>query len=84
MAEVVSLHGTWQPQTEAPNETVVRELERLLDAARSGEIVGIAGAYMHKDRMVTYSYAGLIGGYSVIGALTCLIDRIKNVVMSRD
>ena len=55
MAEVVSLHGTWQPPSGAPNDTVVQELERLLEAARTGEIVGLAGSYMHRDRMVTYS-----------------------------
>jgi hypothetical protein len=84
MAEVVSLHGTWQPPSGAPNDTVVQELERLLEAARTGEIVGLAGSYMHRDRMVTYSYAGLVGGYSVIGALACLKDRLMQIVMTRD
>lgn len=84
MAEVVSLHGAWQQQSHTPNETVVQELERLLEAARVGEIVGIAGSYMHRDRMVTYSYAGLVGGYSVIGSLSCLKDRLKQIVMTRD
>jgi hypothetical protein len=84
MAEVVSLHGTYQPQSIQPNATVVQELERLLDAARSGEIIGLAGSYMHKDKVVTYSYAGLVAGYSIVGGLSCLKDRLMQIIMSRD
>jgi hypothetical protein len=85
MAEVVSLHGAAirMPVAE-PNATVVQELERLLEAARAGEIVGLAGSYMHKDKIVTYSYAGLVAGYSVVGGLSCLMDRLKHIIMSRD
>jgi hypothetical protein len=85
MAEVVSLHGTFvRPPVAEPNATVVQELERLLEAARSGEIVGLAGSYMHKDKVVTYSYAGLVAGYSVVGGLSCLMDRLKQIIMARD
>lgn len=56
--------------------TLVGELERLLDAARSGDIVGIAGSYMHADRLVSYSFAGVVGGFGVIGGLECLKERL--------
>jgi hypothetical protein len=56
-AEVVSLNGAVALPDAKPNETLVQELERLLEAARAGEIVGMAGAYQHKDRVITYSYA---------------------------
>jgi hypothetical protein len=84
MAEVVSLHGNYQPQSHEPNATVVEELERLLDAARAGEIIGLAGSYMHKDKIVTYSYAGLVAGYSIVGSLSCLRERLMQIIMSRD
>ena len=50
---VIGLHGTWEPQPAEANATVVEELERLLEAARSGEIVGISGAYVHRDKLVS-------------------------------
>jgi len=84
MAEVVSLHGTYQAQIHEPNQTVIEELERLLDAARSGEIIGLAGSYMHRDKVVTYSYAGLVAGYSIVGGLSCLKDRLMRIIMARD
>jgi hypothetical protein len=84
MAEVVSLHGTYQPPIVEPNATVVQELERLLEAARAGEIVGLAGSYMHKDKVVTYSYAGLVAGYSIVGGLSCLKERLMQIIMARD
>ena len=84
-AQVVSLNGavvaTAQPQ---PNETLVQELERLLQAARAGEIVGMAGAYQHLDRAVTYSYAGAVGGFGLLGSLECLKERLVRLVLSRD
>jgi hypothetical protein len=85
MAEVVSLRGeTIQPPTSEPNPTVVQELERLLEAARAGEIIGLAGCYMHRDKIVTYSYAGLVAGYSIVGSLSCLKERLMQIIMSRD
>jgi hypothetical protein len=84
MADVVSLHGTYHPQSAEPNATVVQELERLLEAARAGEIVGIAGSYMHKDKVVTYSYAGLVAGYSIVGGVSCLKERLMQIIMRRE
>jgi hypothetical protein len=76
-AQVVNLRGApVEPETAAPNETLVQELERLLEAARAGQIVGMAGIYRHRDLAVTYSYAGGVGGFALIGALDCLKDRL--------
>jgi hypothetical protein len=84
-AQVVSLNGTVlaneQPQ---PNETLVQELERLLQAARAGQIVGMAGAYHHQDRAVTYSYAGMIGGFGLLGGLDCLKERLLRLALFCD
>jgi hypothetical protein len=82
-AEIVSLNGA-VPVTEAtPNEILVQELERLLQAARAGQIVGMAGTYQHQDRMVTYSYAGAVGGFAVLGGLDCLKERLVRLAVSR-
>jgi hypothetical protein len=83
-AQIVSLNGAdltiYQP---AANESLVQELERLLQAARAGQIVGMAGAYQHQDRVITYSYAGAVGGYGVLGGLDCLKERLLRLALSR-
>ena len=84
-AQVVSLNGTVLATEEPqPNETLVQELQRLLQAARAGQIVGMAGAYQHLDRVVTYSYAGAVGGFGVLGGLDCLKERLLRLALSRD
>ena len=82
--KVVSLHGDYSPEAVQPNDTVVKELERLLEAARAGQLVGIAGAYLHRDKIVSYSYAGVAAGYSVLGGLECLKERLLRIVLSRE
>src|SRR5262245_24133369 len=67
--KVVSLRGRFKAAPAQPNTSLVRELERLLEAARAGEIVGMAGSYVHRDKVVSYSYAGVVGGYAAIGGL---------------
>jgi hypothetical protein len=47
----------------------VNALESALEAARSGEIVGVAIAMLDHKAVGSYSIAGRIGGYSMIGAL---------------
>ncbi|MEP9368996.1 hypothetical protein [Xanthobacter sp. VNH20] len=76
--KVISLRGAALPSTPtpSPNPTVVAELERLLEAARAGELVGLAGTFLHKDHNVTYAYAGSVGGYGMIGGLACLKARL--------
>jgi hypothetical protein len=82
---VVSLRNG-QPLSSAaqPNATVIEELERLLEAARAGEITGIAGSYTHKDKQITYSYAGSVISYAMIGGLDCLKERIVRIALSKD
>jgi hypothetical protein len=73
---VVSLYGGTVPETGMANETLVEELERLLEAARSGEIVGMVGAYHHKDKGNSYSFAGMVACYGLIGGLECAKARL--------
>jgi len=84
-AQIVSLNGAAVPLDQPePNQTLVQELERLLQAARAGQIVGMAGAYQHRDRAITYSYAGSIGGFAILGGLDCLRQRLVQVAIRRD
>lgn len=79
---VISLRGASEGPTAVsgqPNPSCVNELERLLEAARAGEIIGLAGSYVHCNHVVSYSYAGALGGYSLIGGLT----HLKHILMSR-
>ena len=68
MSNVVSAFGG--PTGErAVNAALVERLECWLEMARSGEAVGMAGALLHCDGLASYSVAGTVGGYSMIGAL---------------
>ena len=67
---VISLRGHFTPPSAEPNTTVIEELERLLEAAKAGEILGLAGAYIHKDKVVSYSYAGAVASYGMLGDST--------------
>ncbi|TCT08100.1 hypothetical protein [Aquabacter spiritensis] len=80
---VVSLRGTFHVEKAEPNPTVVGELERLLEAARSGELVGLAGVYLHKDKSVAYSYAGAVVGFGMIGGLECLKARLTHFALDQ-
>jgi len=82
---VVSLFGgPPSVSTGAPNALVVQELECLLQAAQAGEIVGFAGCYLHRDNVTAFSFAGLVGSYSLIGAISCLKERLVRLVLSHD
>jgi hypothetical protein len=81
---VVSLRGSLAPPPAQPNRTVVQELERLLEAAKAGEIVGLAGTYVHRDKVVTYSYAGSVASYGMIGGLDCVKERLLRIAVAQD
>lgn len=68
MTNVISAfgHPTGERQV---SDALVASLEEWLERARSGEITGMAGAFLHCDGMASYSVAGLVGGFALIGAL---------------
>jgi hypothetical protein len=81
--KVVGLHGTWQPAPPLePNESVVAELEQLLEAARAGDLIGFAVACQHRDR-VGWCYAGATGGFGILGAIECLKERLLRAMLRR-
>ena len=65
---VVSLNGGPRGVREV-NEAVVSVLERWLEAARSGEVIGVAIALLDYDGCGRWAVAGTVGGYSMLGAL---------------
>jgi hypothetical protein len=81
---VVSLKGLSPTPPVQPNPTVVEELQRLLEAAKAGDIVGLAGAYVHRDKVVTYSYAGAVASYGMIGGLDCVKERLLRIAIAKD
>ena len=86
VSNVVGLDGRVFAQTENPqvSATLVGELERLLEAAKVGDIIGMAGSFMHADRLVSYSFAGAVGGFGVIGGLECLKERLVRHALTPD
>lgn len=83
-SNVISLRGEFTPPTYEPNSTVVEELERLLEAARAGEILGLAGAYVHRDKVISYSYAGAVASYGMLGGLDCVKERLLRIATAQD
>lgn len=68
MSKVASLFGgpTGAPE---PNTSCIAALEELLEKAKAGEVVGVAVACLHYDRLASYHIAGQVGGYGIIGAI---------------
>jgi hypothetical protein len=69
MSNIKSITGETLSDGKTPNEMCVKGLEEMLEMARSGEIVGIAGAVQFHDNSGGYHFHGHVGSYSVLGAL---------------
>ena len=80
---VVALRGELKLQQSEVNERLIEEIERLLEAARAGEIVGMVGSYLHKDKGASYSFAGIVGSYGLIGGLECAKARLMALAEGR-
>jgi len=64
------------------NAALVKELEQLLDRARSGEVVGIAIALQHPERLTSFYRVGFMSR-AILGALVLLqtqmaTDELEN------
>jgi hypothetical protein len=81
---IVALHGTYRAAEPDVDERLVEELNRLLEAAKAGEIIGMAGTYLHKDRGASYSFAGVVGTYSMVGGLECAKERVLRIATRQD
>lgn len=52
-----------------PNENAIAVLERALEHAKNGQVVGVSMALLHHDGLAAWQAGGLVGGYSMLGAL---------------
>lgn len=82
--KIIPLFGLLPEQVVTPDCNVIAELERLLEAARAGEIIGLVGAYLHKNGSASYSFAGVISRFAVIGGLECAKERVMRLTQARD
>lgn len=51
-----------------PNATCIATLERWLEMARSGEIIGCVVVGLYHDGATGWQSGGFVGGYSMLGA----------------
>ena len=63
--------------TSGKNPDCVEQLERLLQKARDGEVVGIAGAVQFKDGSTSTHRSGFIYNQRIIGALFQMATNIS-------
>ena len=77
--KVVSVHGGPVPMARENSPALIQHLEEMLEQAKSGEILGMAAAIMHRDRTTAYSVVGVIEGFSMVGALEMAKTMLINV-----
>lgn len=67
--------------TGQPNAGCVAKLQELLERAEAGDLTGIVCASLHGDGTASYTIAGMIGPYGLLGATdmarTELIELMK-------
>lgn len=82
-AKVVALHGESSATGERePNPVCIELLERWLEMAKSGEMIGVVVSGRSFDGCARYGFGGNIGGYSLLGAME--MARADVVAFMRD
>lgn len=79
MADVVSIGGGPVPEPGKPNDVLIAALADLLERAKSGDVVGLAGGLLHGDKSTSWLVAGRCGGYGHMGALDMVRDRLLTI-----
>jgi hypothetical protein len=59
------------------NEDCVEHLERLLEKARNGEIVGVAEAVQYADGSTGHGVGGFIHNQRIVGALMTRVVKLS-------
>lgn len=78
MSEVVSFHdGSKIAHPGEPDGSVVEELERLLEMARAGEVIGVAYSVEHFDGANNNRYVGRVSR-KLLGGLMLVMHRLSN------
>jgi len=79
---IISLRESNFPKTPTePHLGLIAFLERLLQEARSGQVQGLACAYVGPDWKAGYSIVGFVGGYSMQGAAHCVLTELSEINM---
>lgn len=76
---VVPLPGNRAPIVIEPHQGVIEFLERLLQDARAGQVVGLACAYQSPDWRAGYSIVGFVGGFSMVGAAYNILQDVGDI-----
>lgn len=68
MSNVKSLYGgpTGMPER---NDQTIEVLRDLLAKAEAGEVIGAVVAVLYHDGLAGFQIGGMIGGYSLLGAV---------------
>jgi hypothetical protein len=69
-----------------PERIVIKELvdglEKMLEKARAGEIVGAVLVSGHHDQTSSFSILGAVGTYSLVGAMTIAARNLEHITNS--
>lgn len=76
--KVISINGdsTGKMRMGEPNQAVIDHLKELLQEAESGSIQGIVTVQLYSNSCASWNIKGLIGGYSIIGALNVALNDL--------
>lgn len=77
VGSVSALHGG-EIIRPTPNSGCVAKLRELLEQAENGEIVGITCASLHGDGTASYTIAGMVGPYAMLGAVSMAESELKD------
>lgn len=81
--KVVPLRDGMMTGERLPNPDCVAELERLLEMARSGEIVGFHGAIAYYDAAAGRSWGGIFT-YQSLGALAVMSAQLSKKLLEEN
>jgi hypothetical protein len=68
MSNVKSIHGGPTGLSER-NQMAIDALEMILAKAHAGEVIGVVIAALHHNGLSAFQIGGMVGGYSMIGAI---------------
>ena len=79
MAELYNIDGSYRGEAGQPDPDVIEHLEKLMERAQAGEIVGIAYAFEWIDGSIGSARAGEQSA-RLVGALECIKIALANAV----
>lgn len=71
--------GGFSYQSKEPSPILVEFLEKALERARMGEIIGMSCASLWFDHSASWDNVGLVGSFSMIGASCVARDDLMTI-----